>query len=230
VDVGPFIALAAVALLTTAGQVFWPSRTKRINRTLAAQPRARVQEAHGTVRLTGRVRRTGEPLYAPLSGRRCVAYEMFIYERLRPGGVGMSGWHRFVEQRQVDPFVVADESGEARVDTSGPFRLALVHDRIGTTGGFGPYPGTHRELGQFLESVGVETRGWLGFWKVFHYREGVIEEGELVSVGGACTREVDPTGDRADPRSPPERLVLHGTEALPLLISDGRAARSEHEG
>jgi hypothetical protein len=55
----------------------------------------------------------------------------------------------------------------------------------------------------------------------------VLEEGELVSVGGGSAREVDPTGDKPDPRSPPERLILRGTEALPLLISDERAALRE---
>lgn len=226
---GPFVAIAVMAVLTVAGQLLWPSRIRRIGRALAAQPRARVQEAHGTVRLTGSVRRVGQLLQAPLSGRPCVAYELLIYEPVRTGQ-GLASWYRLVEMRQAHPFVVADESGEARVDTSGPFLLALVHDRAGATGGLSWYPGKHRELGLFLESAGFVPSTWLGFWKPFRYAEGVLEEGELASVGGACDREVDPTGDRADARSPPERLVLRGTETLPLLITDAREAHSEPEG
>jgi len=57
----------------------------------------------------------------------------------------------------------------------------------------------------------------------------VLEEGELVSVGGAGARDLDKTGDSPDGRSQPERLVLRGTESLPLLIRDGREAGSEPE-
>ncbi len=121
--------------------------------------------------------------------------------------------------------MVADESGEARVDTSGPFDLALVHDRHGGSGG--RYPGKHCDLGLLLEAAGVKPTNWLGRWRGFRYLEGVLEEGELVSVGGGSAWEVDPTGDKPDPRAPPERVVLRGTQTLPLLISDERAALRE---
>ncbi|HXI59876.1 MAG TPA: hypothetical protein VNO55_27600 [Polyangia bacterium] len=220
------MALAGVAVLTIAGQLLFPTRARRISRALAAQRRVRVQEASGAVRLTGRVRRAGELLRSQLSGRPCVAYEVFVYVPGATGGQSMANWLRLVDLRQACPFVIADESGEARVDTSGPFFLALVHDRVGSTG-FSRYPGKHGLLGLLLEERGFRPSNWLGFWKGFSYVEGVLKEGELVSVGGGSAREVDPTGDKPDPRSPPERLVLRGTEALPLLISDERAALRE---
>jgi len=46
----------------------------------------------------------------------------------------------------------------------------------------------------------------------------VLERGELVSVGGDSRREIDQAGDSPNLRSPPERLVLRGSEAQPLLI------------
>ena len=49
----------------------------------------------------------------------------------------------------------------------------------------------------------------------------MIEEGQIVTVGGPIAREIDPTA-RSDPRSVPERMVLRGTEAVPLLISGAR--------
>ena len=139
----------------------------------------------------------------------------------------MAGWHCLVEMRQACPFALADESGQARVDTSGPSVLALVHDRTGATGGLSRYPGKHPELGVFLESAGFVPSTLFGFWRPFRYAEGVLEEGEVASVGGACDREVDPTGDRGDARSPPERLVLRGSDTAPLLISDAREAHGK---
>ncbi len=54
----------------------------------------------------------------------------------------------------------------------------------------------------------------------FYYAEGVLEEGELVAVSADSVLEVDATGERDSPRAQPQRLVLRGTEAVPLLISD----------
>ena len=197
---GPYVALAVMLAATVTGHFFWPSRKRRIGRALAARPHARVHEAHGTVRLTGKVRRIGALLQAPLSGRPCVAYELLIYEPVRTGGRSMGVWH-------------------------------CLHDRTGATGGLlSRYPGKHGELGMFLESVGFVPRTWLGFWRPFRYAEGVLEEGAFVWVSGASDREVDPTGDKSDARSPPERLVLRGTDTLPLIISDAREAPPSRSG
>ena len=121
--------------------------------------------------------------------------------------------------------MVADESGEAQVDTSGPFLLALVHDRTGDTGWFGGYPGKHGELAAFLESTGYQSTNWLGLWKAFRYAEGCSKRASSSRWAAPARVRWIPTGDRSDPRSPPERLVLRGTDALPLLISDAREAR-----
>jgi hypothetical protein len=223
-DPGPFIAIGVFTLMTFVGHYLLPSRAKRIQRKLAAQPRTRIKQAEGAVRVSGRVRRIGELLHAPLSGRACVAYELIVEST--GSSVGSDGFrHRWVDRRQACPFVVADESGEARIDPSGPFLLALVIDRTGTTGWLDPYPGKHRELGAYLQSLGFRPTNWMGRWAgSLYYAEGVLEEGEMVSVSGDSAREIDPMGERTGPRSPPERLVLRGTEAQPLLISDARAA------
>jgi hypothetical protein len=219
VDLGPYIALAVLTLGIGAADYFWPNRRKRVNRGLAARPRALVHDAQGTVRLTGRIRRTGELLQAPLSGRPCVAYELVVDAPPRMSGPGMDARPRLVEVGEACPFLVADESGEARVDTSGPFLMSLSHDLTGDTDGC-KYPDEHRALASFLLSLDVVPTNWLGRWRRFHYAEGVLEEGKLVAVSAESVLEVDAMGERAGPRSQPQRLVLRGTEAVPLLISD----------
>jgi len=223
-DPGPFIAIGVMTLIILAGHYRLPSRAKRIQRKLAAQPRTRINQAEGAVRVSGRVRRIGELLQAPLSGRACVAYELIVESDAT--SAGSDGFrHRWVDRRQACPFLVVDESGEARIDPSGPFLLALVTDRTGTTGWLDPYPGKHRELGAYLKSQGFRPTNWIGRWAgALYYAEGVLEEGEMVSVSGGSARELDPMGERTGPRSPPMRLVLRGTDAQPLLISDARAA------
>jgi hypothetical protein len=198
-----------------------PGRTARKRRALAALPSARIGEAHGTVRVSGRIRPGEQLLKAPLSGRRCVGYELVIYTwgGVTSGGAeyGTAEWRWLVDAQKACPFFVADEGGEARIDTSGPFSLALVHDRTGTTKG--RYPGEHRALARFLKSKGIDATTWLGGWRAFKYGEGVLVEGELVTVGGDSAEEIDPRGERTGLRSPPEKLVLRGTEKRPLLIA-----------
>jgi len=164
--------------------------------------------------VTGRIQRDAKVLEAPLSGRRCVAYELVVDE-LTSGSPSL--WQRLLDLRQACPFLLEDDSGTARIDTAGPGFVALVHDCAGVTSGI--YPGKHRALSRVLESHGVLPMTWLGRWKPLRYAEGVLEIGELVTVGGQGAREIDPAGESPSQRSPPERLVIRGSEQEPLLIT-----------
>lgn len=220
---GLLIAAGVAAGLAVAGQFVLAGRAKRharrIERALAARPRTWIQEARGRVRVTGHVRRDAAVLRAPLSGRPCVVYE-FIVEDL---SAGSSLPQRWIDVRQVCPFLLEDDSGTARIDTSGAGFVALVHDHSGVTSGL--YPGAHLDLGELLESWGFEPATWFGRWKPIRYAEGVLEPGELVSVGGAGVQEVDQGGDSASARSMPRRLVMRGSDAEPLLMSRARDER-----
>jgi hypothetical protein len=218
VEVGLFIAFGVMAMMATAGY-FSPRnrakrRARRTERALAARRRSWISEAHGPVRVTGRIQRDARLLEAPLSGRRCVAYELVVDE---PSSAAPSLWERLLDVRQACPFLVEDDSGTARVDTAGPGFVALVHDRVGVTSG--AYPGDHRDLSRVLESWGLLPMTRLGRWIPLRYAEGVLEPGELVTVGGNGAREIDQGGDSPSMRSPPRRLVIRGSEAEPLLIS-----------
>ena len=217
-EVGLFIAFGVMAMVGTAGY-FSPRnrakrRARRTERALAARRRSWISEAHGPVRVTGRIHRDAKVLQAPLSGRRCVVYELVVDE-LSSGSPSL--WRRLLDLRQACPFLLEDDSGTARIDTAGPGFVALVHDRVGVTSGV--YPGNHLELSMVLESWGLLPTTWLGRWRPLRYAEGVLEPGELVTVGGNGAREIDQGGDSPSLRSPPQRLVIRGSEAEPLLIT-----------
>ena len=222
--VGLLVTFGAMAMVVTA-RYFSPRsrarrRAKRTERALATRQRSWISQAHGPVRLTGRIHQDAELLQAPLSGRRCVVYELVV-EELSSGAPSI--WQRLLDLRQACPFLLADDSGTARIDTAGPGFVALVHDRVGVTSGI--YPGDHLELSKVLESSGLLPMTWLGRWKPLRYAEGVLELGELVTVGGNGAREIDPAGDRPSLRSPPQRLVIRGSEEEPLLITCIRTER-----
>jgi hypothetical protein len=82
----------------------------------------------------------------------------------------------------------------------------------------------HHALSVILEEHGLKATNWRGRWRPIFYSEGVLEQGALVSVGGNAAPEIDQGGESAGPRSLPERLVLRGTDAQPLLIGFARLA------
>ncbi len=204
------LAIAAVGLVRIAYRAFL-SQEARTTRALADRPRARIRDAaEGSVRVTGRVRRRGELLEAPVSGRRCVAFQLLVEE-------DNDGWGKLLELRDARPFVLADETGEALVDTAaGPFRLALDSDERGGTGSFDQIG--EAQL-QAIMSVGsFESPGRSRLNR--RYREGILREGETVAVGGRGVREASAEGTSANLREPSQWLVLRGTVDEPLLISD----------
>ena len=225
-EVGLLIVFGVVTMVAAAGYFSSPNRARRrarrTERALAERGRSWINEAHGPVRVTGRIHRDAKLLEAPLSGRRCVVYELVVDELT---GASPSLWQRLLDLRQACPFLLEDDSGMARVETAGPGFVALVHDHVGVTSGV--YPGKHRALSRLLESAGLLPMTWLGRWKPLRYAEGVVELGELVTVGGNGAREIDPGGESPGMRSPPQRMVIRGTEAEPLLITCVRIERPE---
>jgi hypothetical protein len=224
-----FLSVAALGLARVLYAEFASRDDDRLTHTLARRPRARIQAIEGdVVRVTGHVRSRGELLQAPVTGRPCVAFHLLIEEwRYRNR---CASWEVLLEIQQARPFAVTDESGEATVDTAGPTEVFLVLDRCG--------PSRRRDqadraqlavLKKLLKSGGVAITNWFGDSKIIRYQEGVLEEGEKVSVGGRAIREVSPDGERSSPRQPPERLVLRGTAEEPLLISDSPAAHGAPE-
>jgi|SRR4051812_45723080 hypothetical protein len=211
---GVAIALLAIGAVGLARVVYaaFLSRDARTIRALADRPRSSIARgAEGSIRVTGRVRRHGELLKAPVSGRPCVAFHLLVEHYTR------EGWDKLLELRDARPFVITDDTGEALVDTAaGPFHLALNSDERGGTGLFDRIGEAQR---QALMSVGTfEAPGQNGGKR--RYREGIVREGENVAVGGRGVREVSAEGAGGNPRQPPQWLVLRGTAEEPLLISD----------
>src|ERR1041385_2041064 len=130
------MAFGMMAVVVTAGY-FSPRnrakrRARRTERALAARRRTWISEAHGPVRVSGHIRRDAKLLEAPLSGRRCVVYELVVDEI---PSEAPSLWQRLLELRQACPFLLEDDSGTARIETAGPGFVALVHDHVGVTSG-----------------------------------------------------------------------------------------------
>jgi hypothetical protein len=183
---------------------------------VAKRPRMPIRTASGaSLRVAGRVRALGDVVTAPMSGGPCVAFQLQIEEWKSRYQVG--SWHLLLDLQDARSFSLADETGDAFVDAAGPFVLALGSDEAGTNDPREPMDsGRMTTLTSLLGGYG---KSWLGS-KPLRYREGVLVEGDVVSVGGDGTRELNPAGRSPNSRDLPEWLVLRGTDDAPLWISD----------
>lgn len=210
-----FFGLAVAGLLTLIVGVYFNPEA-RAKRALAARPRALIGEGTGgKVHVVGRVRARGELLHAPVSGRSCVAYQLFVT-------VGEGDDRNFVDVSEVRPFTVIDETGEAVVETGAATAIvSLETDREGlNSSSDGMTDATHRYLLRLIESRGIDPTTLFNHIKLIRYREGILEEGETVSVGGLASRDLDLHAQSAAPRALPTSVVIRGTSADPLVITD----------
>lgn len=135
----------------------------------------------GLVRLEGKVEYAGDPLAAPLSGRPCAHYEARVELPTRSGA-----FRRTLVASKSQPFYLVDESGRALVDAS----RALVDVVLDHRWNASELDAERRfELEQFLYSTGQQGLRHLAAAPRIRYVEGVIEEGETVSVVGIATLE-----------------------------------------
>lgn len=201
------VPLVIVVVLAIIFLAWFYSKDVRIKRALRKAPRLRIGEFNEGVegKLIGEVR-TLEDFNAPLSGRPCAHYHVKV-EHHRSRGKS-SHWVTLVEESRSVTFVVDDGSGRAIVEAE-QAEIAVVKDAHFKSGTFKDADPT---LESYLAAHGHSSTGLLGFNKKIRYREGVIEEGELVSVYGQGSWEKDSTGKR--------QLIMRSPSEGSLLVSD----------
>jgi hypothetical protein len=120
--------------------------------------------------------------------------------------------------------MVEDDSGRALVDATAA-RISINFDDKSQSGTFDdPTPAETA----FLQRHGQKGQGWV-FNRGLRYREAVIEEGEMIAVLGAGTREPDPDAPPTEAYrgDAPTRLRLTSSRKHPLVISDDVALTRE---
>jgi hypothetical protein len=229
------LALAVLAGLFYAAWRFdrWrkpQNRALRRLRNLPLCPLSRLAEGQ-PVRTLGTVRKRGELLRAPFSGRSCVCYEAVVegwnHNRLR-----FSNWYLLAREVRATRFglelggasadVVAaiGEPVDALLRADEEQRSDVLHK---------PTP----EMESFLERLGRSAHG-LVLPRTLRYREGIVEAGEMVVAAGLVTRRVERPAFvvEGEDGSPVAHWQLSGGPAGPLFLSDDphvvKAQADEH--
>jgi len=186
---------------------------------LLATPRVRIADVVESVptRVAGSVRASDAGLTAPLSGRRCVYYEVAVIS------VGIST-RNF--QRVESPlgtvsdgvsFALVEQDAVALVDCE-HVHVAVANDHTATCKG--TFDASPAQLELIRRCVRPGHR-WFDTQELV-FREACILPDQVVGLVGAAVRE-------PDPEHPPDglfrgeaatRLRFRGTRAHPLLICD----------
>ena len=207
-------AIAGMAAMGVAadrlGRRAWVRQRLRKAR---AVPIAQVGD-RSVAKVVGHLRFLEEPLLAPLSGRRCAHYEMFV--EVWEGG----DWRTVLHLRDSRDFLLVDASGRARVQMPAPEVAAVVDLRRNSGSGRRPTS----ELLEFLARHRVPAFEG-GLAREMRYFEGCLEEGEEIAVLGWAEEEPDP-----DPRATSsyremaKRIVFLHRDRHPLLVTDDPAS------
>lgn len=189
----------------------------RIKRAIRKAPHVKVSEfVEGTpAKLIGKLRFGTDTLVAPLTGRSCAFYQVNVEQQR--GSDHNTRWPTVITDIEFVDFFLEDASGRALIRLQAA-EVVVVKDEHSKSGTFDkPTP----QEQAFLDKHNVEGEAW-GFNKILRYREGVLEEGEIVAVMGLGAWEADPNPGAVpgDYRGTARRLIMRTEGGTPLYVSD----------
>ncbi len=163
-------------------------------------------------KVVGKVECVGKPLIAPLSGRPCAYFCVLVEQRVSSGK--SSHWEKIIEEEVAGTFVVRDERHCTLVSSSN-VKSYLVEDKEYSSGFLND---PTYELQRYLEVHGKKSDTLFGLNRTIRYKEGVLEEGELIAVMGRG--EWKNSEQVKLPESFGRVLVITSTEVEPVYLSD----------
>jgi hypothetical protein len=208
----------AAAVAGLRGFIYWYATPQVIKRALSAHRRVPITEAGvgRRAKIVGRVGAVAEPLVAPISGRPCVHWQVWI-ESKQPSGKG-TFWREVLHTGTAQDFFLSDETGRAIVSPGESWTFAAVRSRSGETSGRGGR--TDHAIEALLHaSERARPSGSEGL-RCF---EAVYEIGQEIAVVGLASLEPDPdptTEARGNYREPPKRLRLGPAAKRTVIASD----------
>lgn len=189
----PIIVVAAVLMVGLALLVNKFSNKEVVKEQLKKAKKKQISSVENgeTVKIVGKVEVLGNPLIAPLSGRKCCYYNVLIEEKVGNDGSSESighSWKTIIKEEVLGEFVIRDGDDYAIIDTP-EVKVYSVEDKSYWSG-FRNDP-TDR-LEKYLKYHGHSSTFFFGMNKTIRYKEGVLEEGEVIGVlGMASWKEID---------------------------------------
>ena len=174
------IPIIAIVVGIIAFVNYYFSKKNVIKRKLKKATGKKISEfLNGEIaKVVGKVDCLNKPIIAPLSGRPCAYYYVLVEQKVSSGK--SSHWKKLIEEEIAGAFVIKDGRYCARIDTKN-IKSYITEDRKYTSGFL---EDATEVLEKYLNDHGQKSEGILGFNRTLRYKEGVLEQGELIAVIG----------------------------------------------
>jgi hypothetical protein len=208
-----FILIGSIVIISIIyGLIF--NKKAIIKRKLRKTGGKRISEFQSgdVAKAIGSVKYAGNTLIAPLSGRKCSYYHVLVEEKRSSGK--SSHWVTIVEEERSGDVVIKEGREYAFIEI-GMVKNYLVDDKQYRSGFLND---AEHVLEKYLETHGIESTGFFGMNKTISYKEGILEEGELVAVAGKGTWK---RTSELKIELPVERILVIGPDdQVPVYFSD----------
>jgi hypothetical protein len=181
--VSGFLGIVILVILLVILCAFYFSRSAIVKRRLRKTPLRRISECRAgeVVRISGTIFPAGKTLVAPLSGRKCVYYHILVEKHVQRGK--HSHWIDLIEEEKAGDVVIKDGDNYAIIKTEA-VKSHIIPDQKYASGLF---KDAGKELEAYLQQHGEDSTGFLGFNNTLRFKEGILEEGEQITVAGTAT-------------------------------------------
>ena len=178
----PIIVFVAIVSIVFAARYY--GKKQRILRQLKKFKLSKIAkiQSHQLTKITGKTLHVHEPLVAPFSKRKCVAYHITIERRRNTGNSRY--WRTIVRDEQIQDFFLkqGDEVVMIKPTTAPKNYSSYMVIDSSVRSGFLNNPSTDFE--SVLRRYKVDSKNFLGMNKTLRYSERIIEVGEEITVGG----------------------------------------------
>ncbi len=208
-----YIITAIVFLILIASIIFtyFFSRAAVVRRKLQKTVEKKISSFQNgeSAKVVGTIKFIGKPLIAPLSGRQCVYYHVLVEEN-----TGKDNWKTLIEEEIAGNVIIKDGNHYAVVET-GMVKSYLVDDKKYKSGFLNDATET---LTEYLLKHNCKSIGFFGMNKTIRYKEGILEEGEIIAVAGKGTWK---RRSEIKLEIPIERILVIGPDGqIPVYFSD----------
>lgn len=139
---------------------------------------------------------------APLSKKKCIGYHILI------GKDGLQDYdHDYIEERKIQKFYLANENRKVLVIPN----RAKINLKKGYQKRSGTFKNARPEMKEFLEKHKTSSTT-LGFNKSLDFNEGVIEDGQKITIVGKV--------GTIKTRDNKQEIVIRNFEKHPLFIQN----------
>ena len=186
---------------------------KQLKKTPSKSPNAIKENEYVFVK--GKAKAIGEPLIAPLSGKKCLLYEIVVEEKRK-------SWVSIYNDTILQDFYIDSHGEKVRVDTRLPRKFRRVFLDKDTSGGSSVWKKPNHKLTAYLKTKGTDSKNFLGIQRKLRYKEGILEIDENVAIKGIANWKT--LSQPIEGFNYSKIVTLTGSKKQKLLITDTKKA------